>query len=449
MRIHKAHLPIAVLALISAFIIFPFCGLAADASLKDDAYHYMHNGIDDKLYNEWWYFNGISNDTQFFFDYFISDPENISGMRRIYAVALVLEAGRQPLLGIHSSKGYGGDRNNPLIDIDQNGFNALNESTYRIYGSAADVMSGTPIKWDLIYTAAVPPWFATPVQMHVGHIKGDWMKWLVYMPSAYVKGTISVDNQTRSISAVGYHDHNWGRWAFNDAEWNWAQVSAPDDGFSLTLGDVLGEQRNTMLGITYAGKTARFTGSQIKLSYADFTLDPITARMYPTAYKVLADNGDYRIDMRIDALMGVPITMGYPVPMPTYVIFEQLSMFNGSLKSKEGANYSFNRMGFSEYTTYMLHPIFGKVNTTSNSNITVTATNERTGQVKASQTSSEGYFSFDASYADYLANSTAPWVANGDSVKVQAKDAAGKQSSATVIINMTADRQEIGITEPG
>lgn len=446
MRDYNVHL----LAVLSAVIIFLSCGsMAAESSLKDDAYHYMHNGIDDQLYNEWWYFNGISNDTQFFFNYFLGDPENITGLRKIRVVALVLEDGRQPILGIHDSRGFGGDRSNPLIDIDQSGFSALNESTYRISGSISDIMVGMPIQWDLTYRSAVSPWFATPVQMHVGHIKGDWMKWLVYMPSANVTGTITIDNETRSISAVGYHDHNWGRWAFNDAQWNWAQVSAPEDGFSLTLGDVLGEQRNTILGIKYAGENIKFTGKQVRLSYSDFALDPFTARMYPTAYNVEADNGDYILNLRIDVLKNTPLPVYYPKPMPSYLVFEQISMFNGSLKSEKGTSYSFDRMGFSEYTTNELHPIFGKVNATANANITVTATNERTGQIKISEPSSGGRFSFDANFVDYLANNTAPWVADGDGVKVDAKDTAGRQNSTVIIVNLTEDRQEVGMIELG
>ena len=443
MRTHKNRLLVVLIV-----FVFSICGgLAAEPTLKDDAYHYMPNNIDDKLYNEWWYFNGVSNDTQFFFNYFLSDPDNITGLRKIQAIALVLVDGMPPLLGIHSSRGFGGDRSNPIIDIDQNGFSALNTSTYRIFGTASDTMSGTPIMWDLNYTAAVSSWFPMPVQMHVGHLNGDWMKWLVYMPSATVKGTIIIGNQTRSINAVGYHDHNWGRWAFNDARWNWAQVSSPEDGFSLTLGDVLGEQRNTILGIQHAGEMIKFSSSQVRLSYADFSLDQLTSRTYPTAYKVEADNGDYMLNLTINVLKNVPLLVDYPKPMPSYIVFEQVSRFSGSLKPRNGAGYSFDRMGFSEYTTNKLHPIIGRVNATDPANITITATNERTGEVKTADPSSSGWFSIDCDFADYLASSTAPWIANGDNVKVMAKDAAGDTNSSVVVANLTTDRQDIGTIE--
>ncbi|MFB3764203.1 MAG: hypothetical protein ACE14P_03035 [Methanotrichaceae archaeon] len=445
MRTHNNHL----LAVLIVFIFSCCNGLAAEPTLKDDAYHYMRNNIDDKLYNEWWYFNGVSNDTQFFFNYLLSDPDNITGQRRIQAIALVLEEGMPPVFGIHNSRGFGGDRSNPIVDIDRNGFSASNTSSYRIFGSARDILLNTPITWDLTYTAEARPWFPTPVQMHVGHIKGDWMKWLVYMPSAAVKGTITIDNQTRRISAVGYHDHNWGRWAFNDARRNWAQVSAPEDGFTLTLGDVFGEQKNTILGIQHAGEIIKFSNAQIKLSYANFSLDQVTLRMYPTAYKVEADNGEYKLDLMINVLKNMPLPVNYPAPIPSYIIFEQVSKFSGSLKPKKGTTYSFDRMGFSEYTTNKLHPIIGKVNATDPANITITATNERTGVVKTADPSPSGWFSIDCDFVDYLANSTAPWIANGDSVKVVAKDTVGNTNSSVVIANLTMDRQDIGTIELG
>lgn len=438
-------------------ISFLFCsGAAVDASLKDDAYHYLHNGIDDKLYNEWWYFNGVSNDTQFSIIYFLSDPENLTGMRKFLTRAVILEEGKPPIIGEHMSRGFGGDRDGPNVDIDQSGLSYQDESTFQIWGTVEDISSGLPspsslpIKWDMTYQAEASPWFATPVQAHIGHLKSDWMKWLVYMPSATVKGTISWDNQTRDTEAVGYHDHNWGRWAFNDPQWNKLQVSSPQDGFSLALGDALGEQRSTLLGISYSGdkELLKFSGKQTKVNYTDFVIDPTTSRTYPTAYEVTADNGDYKLEMNASVIKSVPILINYPAPIPNYVIFEQVASFNGTLRSKDGQSYKFDKIGFAQYTTHRLHPVFGKVNATDAENVTITtitATNERTGQVKAAEPSSEGWFSFDADYADFLANSTTPWIADGDMVRVEAKDAAGRQGNNTTTIDTAEDGQEVGI----
>jgi hypothetical protein len=424
-------------------------GMAADASLKDDAYHYLHNGIDDQLYNEWWYFNGVSNDTQFSISYLLSDPENLTGLRKLQVRAIVLEDGKPPVIGLRQSKGFGGDKDGPNVDIDQSGFSYEDESNFQVRGTVEDISSGTPIQWDLAYESAATPWFATPVQAHVGHTKGDWMKWLVYMPSARVTGTLSWDNQTLNVEAVGYHDHSWGRWAFNDPLWNWVQVAVPEDGFALVLGDAIGEQRNTLLGISYAGNELKFSDRQVAMNYTDFSLDQTTFRIYPMAHEIEADNGDYKLEANVSVIKNVPLLVSYPAPLPSYVVFEQVALFNGTLRSQEGETYQFEDMGFAQYTTHRLHPIFGKINTTDaeNIDITITATNERTGQTKTAEPSSEGSFSFDADYADYLANSTAPWVADGDTVKIEAKDAAGRQGNNTITIDMAEDGQEVGVIE--
>ncbi len=163
-------------------------GLAADATWKDDAYHYQHSGIDDQLYNEWWYFNGITNDTQFLITYFLIDPENVSGLRKIWVLAVVLEDGQQTAIGLEKSQGFGADRNLPNVELANSSISALDEPNLTIWGTANDVITGTPMRWDLSYQPALVPWFGISLQSQVGHLQGDWMKWLVYMPSANVTG---------------------------------------------------------------------------------------------------------------------------------------------------------------------------------------------------------------------------------------------------------------------
>jgi hypothetical protein len=448
MRTHKAHL-VAHIAIAFSILFLSGQGTAADASLKDDAYHYLHNGIDDQLYNEWWYFNGISSDTQFSISYFLSDPENLTGLRRFQVRAIVLEEGKPPVVGLHQSRGFGGDKNGPNVDIDQSGLSYEDESNFKLWGTVFDISSGAPIKWDLAYESAAAPWFATPVQAHVGHTKGDWMKWLVYMPSARVTGTLSWDGQTKEIEAVGYHDHSWGRWVFNDPQCGWAQVAVPEDGFAMVLGDAIGEQRNTILGISYAGEELKFSGKKVEMNYTDFSLDQLTSRTYPVAYEIKADNGDYELEANVSVIKNVPLLISYPAPLPSYVIFEQVALFSGTLRSQEGEVYQFEEMGFAQYTTHRLHPIFGRVNAkdAENNDITIAAVDERTGQTKTAEPSSEGWFSFDASYADYLADSAAPWVADGDAVKVEVRDAAGRQNSSAITIDLTEGAQDAGIIE--
>jgi hypothetical protein len=155
-----------------------------------------------------------------------------------------------------------------------------------------DETTGEPIAWELVYQPAASPWFSIPVQPHIGHLKGDWMKWLVYMPSANVTGSITVGNRTLNIDGIGYHDHFWDRFALSDPQITWAEASEPGDGFSLTLGEIQGDERNAFMGIKIEGKTIKFSSKQIKLNYTNVVLDNATAVMQPTGYNVSAENGE-------------------------------------------------------------------------------------------------------------------------------------------------------------
>ncbi len=221
---------------IMVVIIFFFLlglGSAADATPKDDAYHYMKNGIDDRLYNELWRFNAVDNNSQIMITFLLSDPDNLTSFRKIQVQVIVLQEGRPPLQGSHQSQGYGGDRNSPMFEIDKSGFSpdpSLNQNI-KVWGEVLDETTGEPIAWDLVYQPAANPWFSIPLQQHIGHIKGDWMKWLVYMPSANVTGSIVIGNRTHKIAGTGYHDHYWGRFALSDPQITWAETSVPDGWF--------------------------------------------------------------------------------------------------------------------------------------------------------------------------------------------------------------------------
>jgi hypothetical protein len=109
---HHALLIAMVIAVVALFL--SGTGWAVDASPKDNAYHYMANGVDDQLYNEWWYFDVADNDTMFQVVYLLSDPDNISSERKIQVQAVVMQDGEPHLIGQHHSRGYGGDRNSSI-----------------------------------------------------------------------------------------------------------------------------------------------------------------------------------------------------------------------------------------------------------------------------------------------------------------------------------------------
>lgn len=437
---------------IMIIIIFSFLsgvGTADDAAPKDDAYHYLKTGVDDQLYNELWRFNGADNNSQFMITFLLSDPENLTSSRKIQVQAVVLQEGHLPLQGTHKSQGYGGDHNSPMFEIDKSGFSSeqVPSPNLKVWGEVLDETTGEPIAWDLVYQPAASPWFSIPVQPHIGHLKGDWMKWLVYMPSANVTGSITIGNRTLNIDGIGYHDHFWGRFALSDPQITWAEASEPGDGFSLTLGEIQGDERNAFLGIKKADKTIKFSTKQIKLNYANFVLDNATAVMQPTGYNVSAENGEYILDLTVTVQKSVPMMVDYPAPMPSRLDFQQYSLLQGTLKSKSGEEYSFRRPGFSGYATVRLHPIFGRLGTTNlkDADVTLTAANERSNQVKTARVATNGFYSVDANYIDYLANPKAPWVSDGDRVKLEMFGGQSPGNSTVLSVDLSKDRQEANL----
>ena len=76
---------------LSAIFLLASAVSAVNADPRDDAYHYMKNGIDDRLYNEWWYFNGRDGDTHFMLTFLLSDPDNLTAYRRIQVQVILLQ----------------------------------------------------------------------------------------------------------------------------------------------------------------------------------------------------------------------------------------------------------------------------------------------------------------------------------------------------------------------
>ncbi|MFQ6072195.1 MAG: hypothetical protein ACE5KT_05770, partial [Methanosarcinales archaeon] len=142
----------------------------------------------------------------------------------------------------------------------------------------------------------------------------------------------------------------------------------------------------------------------------------------------------------IDVAKNLPIVKSFPGTLPDYVIFEQVSNFNGTIRKNGMPFYNLNQAGFSEYTTHKIHTIYGRIlNDTEGA--TVTATNTITGVQKTSPVTADGWYSVDGNFSDYLANETAPWVADGDFLEITAVKG-DKIGSTILTVNLSVDRQQ-------
>ena len=346
--------PALKMALLMALfsLIFPVnpCGAAVDASAEDDAYHYMKNGIDDQLYQEWWRFCVQDNETQLMLFYLLSDPDNISQNKKIEVEALAMQEGLPAVFGAHQSGGFGGDRRSPMLEIDGSGFSPQGESDLHVWGSVEGTApGGEDISWDLTFQPLSRPWFAIPVQAHLGHNAGDWIKWLVYMPSSQVRGRLTIGNRSLDILGKGYHDHAWGRFPLSDLRMTTAWAAEPLDGFSLSLGEITAEQRLAFLGVETEGKSIVFPQNKIKLAEVGSYLDNETSLGYPSTYRVEAESGEHKLNFTVDVLQAQATRLDFKPPKPSRTIFHQRSLLQGNLTSRSGDAYEFSEEGISTF----------------------------------------------------------------------------------------------------
>lgn len=341
----------------SAIFLLSSAVSAVNADPRDDAYHYMKNGIDDQLYNEWWYFNGRDGDTHFMLTFLLSDPDNLTAYQRIQVQVILLQNGQIPILGSHQSRGFGGDRNSPMFDIDKNGFSSDQEGRIHIRGEVEDEATSELFRWDLVYEAAADPWYAIPTQTKTG--QSGWMKWLVYMPSANVTGSFTIGNRTVDIDGTGYHDHIWGRFPLNDPQFTWAEASNPAKNFSLSYREIwenrTEDNPKAYLGIQKEGESIEFSGGQVKAKYADYSeyaIDNATM-VHPARYNISADNGDWSLELAVGVFESIPTVLDYPRPMPDRLDLQQLALLQGTLRSKSGEEYVFEERGFSGYSSQL------------------------------------------------------------------------------------------------
>ena len=348
---------------------------AVEASAKDDAYHYMKNGIDDQRYQEWWRFYVLDNDTCLMLLYLLSDPDNISQNGKIEVQALAMQRGQTAALGAHQSRGFGGDSRSPMLEIDGSGFSLQGDSDLHVWGSLEDGAEGVDMSWDLTFQPLAKPWFAIPVQAHLGPLAGDWIKWLVYMPSADVRGSLTIDNKTVDILGKGYHDHAWGRFALSDARMTTAWTAEPLHGFSLSFGQITGETL-AFLGLEKDGKSMVFPQNKIKVSQIGHSSDNKTSLSYPSSYRVEAESSEYELNFTVDVLQSDAINLDFLSPEPGLTIFHQISLLQGTLTSRYGESYEFKEEGISTFWAARAHTLNGDSVTSMNNTMNLSAQNQ-------------------------------------------------------------------------
>ena len=330
-------------------MLFAATAFGQSVSPADDAYHYaawsstQHPGN----YIEWWYFNlyDSQHNIQGIFSYFITDPQNLTGhgLAQIGAVAYTPQ-GNITEVDQYPTTSFSASSSEANLQIGSNAIQFVNATTYNIIGQSADQR----LQWNLQYVQQADPWFAAQ-NMHVGNLQWESMDWLLYMPSATITGQLTIDGLSYTVSAPGYHDHNWGEWVFSNALWNWAQYSQP--GLVFDLGDFIGGPAG-LASIEIQGQRTVFTKDQYQFVHTRWAFDTETRQWYPVQSQFRAQNAQIEVQLTMDVISTDPLRGPLPFPLPDVIIYEQTSRYTGTVQQigTRLAPLTFQGNGFKEYT---------------------------------------------------------------------------------------------------
>jgi len=332
---------------------------AATVSRQDDAYHFASfaDGRHDGLFAEWWYFNLMDPDegVEAIFAYSVVDPAGRTGrgLSSVLAVAYVAGGSVQQGAYLPPDAFVASTEQADLsvgLGLPEGGrVEVLDDERYRIVGTVGGAHA---VAWNLVYERQSEPWFAADRRL-VGRFPWEQMSWLVYMPSASVRGILAVDgHEYRIRGARGYHDHNWGEWIPGLVTWNWAQYSDPR--VRIAVGDFPKVAEGTV-GVDFDGEQTVFDAKQYRITHSAWRFDAANRRWFPARSRVRAENDRRLLDVRFRARDTVPIVP--PLDLPVLpLVYEQTADITGTLWEKTPAGEwrlltSFAGPGFKEYTS--------------------------------------------------------------------------------------------------
>ena len=188
------------------------------------------------LYMEYWYFNFTDLDTGKggIIGFGVVNPGNVLGLGTAAVTGAVFDGkgGGSSFMDIVRIEDFSAHTERAEVRVGDSG---------RLDQPAADevlVRATDPkgrIAIDLRFHEAFQPVLETVDAR--GKRPWEWNSWLIYMPSAKVTGTITVDGQTTTITnGGGYHDHSWGAWLLPASTWAWAVWSDPGNQHAGVIG---------------------------------------------------------------------------------------------------------------------------------------------------------------------------------------------------------------------
>jgi hypothetical protein len=217
---------------------------------------------------------------------------------------------------------------------------------YTISGTVED-QAGNVASWNLKYTQQLPSLYG--IRSLQSPIPGESMNWYVQMQTAAVSGTLTLNGETIHISALGYHDHNWGDFLLPTILWNWFQTSTPGlavigyDFYNLNKGQIT---------VQVGSQLVTFSKNQYVYLDRDNTTTSLTGvpLTFPQQSTILAFNGKYSLELNIRVNAAETGFTGESYsPTAAWFVLESTATFTGLLTGPHTFT-PINSVGFREYT---------------------------------------------------------------------------------------------------
>ena len=313
-------------------------GNPSTTTLQDDAYHFHH----EKTYVEWWFFQVVdtAQDVQCYISYYLISPAlGFAAMN----MGVFEQEQAYEITQIFPVEQFAASYETPAVSIGKDcSFHARNDTTFIVKGKIDDRKHHA--QWNLTFTRTAPPYdfMESPGEM----------QYLCYLPGASVNGTITLNGVTYTQNcSYGYHDHNWGGAPHLLSQWAWAAVCDPRERFALVMEKVEHFTWHTRsIFLTVGNETLSF--DDIQTTFHNYTFDVRLSfpffTYYPKQRHIEATNRDgYSLSFDAIVQKNLPIWMGIP-----HRLNEQVSLFQGTLSKNGQTLYSFQVLGFTDYSTY-------------------------------------------------------------------------------------------------
>ncbi len=173
---------------------------------------------------EWWYFDAVLDDgaklvVVFLTKDFAAVSKPLSPAIRI---DLTLPDGTSiEKIGEFAAETFSASTETCEVRIGDNAF-AGDLHTYKVRASVEDV------EVDITLIGQVPAWRPETGYWLFGEEGERYFAWLPSVPQGRVEATYKVGGDSRTVTGVGYHDHNWGNAPMLDLmhHWYWARGAA-------------------------------------------------------------------------------------------------------------------------------------------------------------------------------------------------------------------------------